>query len=252
MPRPKKKREICFIPKSQLFIPKNEMNKCVNLTLDEFETIRLIDYEGLTQEECAKQMNVARTTVQSIYKSARKVIADAIVNSRGIEINGGDVILCARDHCGKCIKECPRRKTNKEFMEVVKMIIAVTYEEGNVFQHFGHSEEFKIYEVDNGIVINSYVVKTEGQGHGALAGFLKEKKVDTLVCGGIGGGAINALDSMGITVFPGVSGNTDVVIGKLLSGELEPDIEPTCDHHGEAGCGEHGCKSQSEHKCSCH
>ena len=73
------------------------------------------------------------------------------------------------------------------------MKIAVTYENGQVFQHFGHTAQFKIYEVQDGQVASSQVVDTNGSGHGALAGFLKAQGVDTLICGGIGGGARQAL-----------------------------------------------------------
>ena len=84
------------------------------------------------------------------------------------------------------------------------MKIAVTYENGQVFQHFGHTEQFKIYTVEDGKVVSSEVVGTNGQGHGALAGFLKERGIDTLICGGIGGGARNALSEAGVRLFPGL------------------------------------------------
>ena len=87
------------------------------------------------------------------------------------------------------------------------MKIAVTYENGQVFQHFGHSEHFKVYEVENGSVVSSKVVDTNGNGHGALAGFLQELGVAQLICGGIGGGARDALAQAGITLYPGASGD---------------------------------------------
>ena len=86
------------------------------------------------------------------------------------------------------------------------MKIAVTYENGQVFQHFGHTERFKIYEVEDGAVTASQVVDTAGSGHGALAGFLRERGVQTLICGGIGGGARTALAQAEIQLYPGVSG----------------------------------------------
>ena len=85
------------------------------------------------------------------------------------------------------------------------MKIAVTYENGQIFQHFGHTEMFKIYQIEENKVTGTDVVDTNGSGHGALAGFLKEKGVDTLICGGIGGGAQNALAEMGIRLYGGVS-----------------------------------------------
>ena len=89
----------------------------------------------------------------------------------------------------------------------ITMKIAVTYENGNVFQHFGHSAQFKIYETENGEVIRAEVVDTNGSGHGALAGFLQMYNVNVLICGGIGAGAKNALAQAGIQLFGGVQGD---------------------------------------------
>ena len=92
------------------------------------------------------------------------------------------------------------------------MKIAVTYENGQVFQHFGHTEQFKIYEAAEGKVVSARVVETGGSGHGALAGFLRGLGVDTLICGGIGGGARSALAEAGIQLYPGASGSADAQI----------------------------------------
>ena len=130
------------------------------------------------------------------------------------------------------------------------MKIAVTYENGQVFQHFGHTEHFKIYEVEQGKVAACAVVDTNGSGHGALAGFLRDQQVDTLICGGIGGGAQNALAQAGIRLFGGVSGNADEAVNALLAGNLGYNPNVHCDHHDhEAGhsCGDHGCGSHSCH-----
>ena len=97
------------------------------------------------------------------------------------------------------------------------MKIAVTYENGRVFQHFGHTEQFKIYQVEDGKVTASQVVETAGSGHGALAGFLRDQGVDTLICGGIGGGAKTALAQAGIQLYGGVSGNTAQAVEDLLA-----------------------------------
>lgn len=141
------------------------------------------------------------------------------------------------------------------------MRIAVTYENGNVFQHFGHTEQFKVYEVEDGKVVSSEVVGSDGQGHGALAGVLAGKGIDVLICGGIGGGAVNALTGAGIDLCAGQSGNTDEVVEKYLKGELESS-GANCDHHGEGHeCGHHdgdhecGCGDHDHgegHECGCH
>ena len=129
------------------------------------------------------------------------------------------------------------------------MKIAVTYEDGQVFQHFGHTENFKIYDVRDGEVAGSEVVGTDGSGHGALAGFLKDRGVGTLICGGIGGGARMALDEAGIKLYGGVEGDADEAVKYLLAGKLEFDPDVMCSHHGEhheGKCGEGGC---GEHHC---
>ncbi len=123
------------------------------------------------------------------------------------------------------------------------MVVAVTYENGQVFQHFGHSEFFKIYQVEDGKILSSEVVSTNGQGHGALAGFLSDFKVQALICGGIGGGAKTALAQIGIRLFPGVEGDADKAVQALLTNELNYDPNTSCSHHeeGEHSCGEHSC-----------
>lgn len=127
------------------------------------------------------------------------------------------------------------------------MKIAVTYENEQVFQHFGHSREFKIYETENGKIHSAEVVDTNGQGHGSLAGFLKDHGVQILICGGIGGGARTALAEAGIDLFPGVTGNADEQVEAFLENRLVFDADTTCNHHGEG----HQCHSEG-HQCSHH
>lgn len=126
------------------------------------------------------------------------------------------------------------------------MKIAVTYENGQIFQHFGRTEHFKVYEVEDGQVKSSQVIGTDGFGHGALAGYLAEAGVKALICGGMGMGARIALDNADIEVYAGVSGNADAAVAALLAGTLDASSEPNCDHHhhdhdhGEGcGCGHH-------------
>lgn len=125
------------------------------------------------------------------------------------------------------------------------MKIAVTYENGNVFQHFGKTQFFKIYTANENKDLTSFeVVSTNGQGHGALAAFLKEKEADVLICGGIGQGAQEALADIGIDIYGGISGNTDSAVVAFLAGKLEKR-GVTCNHHHEGhehSCGEHDCK----------
>ena len=131
------------------------------------------------------------------------------------------------------------------------MKIAVTYENGKVFQHFGHTEQFKIYDVEEGKVVSSQVVDTNGSGHGALAGFLGEHGVDALICGGIGGGARNALAQAGIQLFPGASGDADAQVEALLADRLSYDPDTVCAHHHDHG-EDHDCGSHHGHDCGAH
>ena len=119
------------------------------------------------------------------------------------------------------------------------MRIAVTYDNGDIFQHFGHTEEFKIYEVQDGKVISSEIIGSNGTGHGALAGLLNSNAIDVLICGGIGGGAVSALSEKGIELCAGASGKADEAVEAYLRGELT-NTGANCDHHGEGhSCGDH-------------
>ena len=130
------------------------------------------------------------------------------------------------------------------------MTIAVTYMNGQIFQHFGHTEQFKVYEVQDGKILSSRVVSTQGSGHGALAGVLSALNADVLICGGIGGGAQMALASAGIKLYGGVSGDADAAVEALISGSLAYNPNVRCNHHDhdhghEHTCGDHGCGSHS-------
>lgn len=134
------------------------------------------------------------------------------------------------------------------------MKIAVTYKNGEIFQHFGHTEQFKIYDVEDGKIVSTAVVDTNGSGHGALAGMLNTLNADVLICGGIGGGAQAALAAANIQFFGGVSGNADDAVAAFLSGTLNFNPDVHCNHHDEHHgeghtCGEHGC---GEHHCGNH
>ena len=242
MPRPKRCRRICGYPDHWSFAPEDtEITETIPFTLDEYETIRLIDYQKMTQEECASAMCVSRATVTSIYENARYKLADAMVNGKRIRITGGSYR----------IDSIPASAEINEKGENI-MRIAVTYENEMVGQHFGRTEQFKIYDIADGEIKSAQIIDTNGTGHGALAGFLRAAEVEVLICGGIGMGARMALDEAGIKLHPGVAGNADDVVKDFLAGNLVYDPDTECHHHdhehGEGhdchhghGCGEHGC-----------
>ena len=116
------------------------------------------------------------------------------------------------------------------------MRIAVTYENGQIFQHFGHTEQFKVYDLEDNKIVNTQVVDTNGQGHGALAGFLNSTDIDVLICGGIGG----------------VSGDADEAVKAYLEGNLTYNPDVNCTHHDHEdghSCGEHHC-GEDKHGCA--
>lgn len=137
-------------------------------------------------------------------------------------------------------------KNNRKEDKVMR--IAVTYENGNVFPHFGHTEQFKVYDIEDGKITGSQIVDTEGSGHGALAGLLSALKADTLICGGIGAGAQTALAEEGIRLYGGVSGSADEAVDALLAGNLSYNPDVHCDHHGHEHHGEEHCHGNG-HRC---
>ena len=130
------------------------------------------------------------------------------------------------------------------------MKIAVAYENGNVFEHFGHSRQFKIYETDGQNIVKEEVIESEGSGHSAMAGLLAGLDINAVICGGIGGGAANALGEAGIEVYSGVSGNADEALEAYLNGELISE-GVNCSHHSheeEQNCGAADTENES---CGC-
>ncbi len=148
-----------------------------------------------THEQCAGQMTISRTTVTEIYERARGKLQTVLLMGKHFVFPAVIMYYVMVQHGRTAEKKC--RKINHALKdqdvgrrEKEAMKIAVTYEDGSVFQHFGHTEQFKVYEVTDGKIVDAQIVSTEGSGHGgALAGMLSEQKVDVLICGGIGGGA---------------------------------------------------------------
>ena len=247
--RPVKYRKVCRMPLCRKFYGGEMCESVIALTVEEYETLRLIDYQGLSQEACARQMEASRATIQALYAEARKKTARFLVEGTSLIIEGGHYEICQSK--GRCDLLKTRGRTVCEKEGASNMKIAVTYENGQVFQHFGHTEQFKIYEVADGKITSAEVVDTNGQGHGALGGFLAEAGVNVLICGGIGGGARNALAAAGIQLFGGACGDADEQVKSFLAGNLAYDPNVECQHHGEGhdcgghghegGCGNHGC-----------
>ena len=258
MARPQKCRRICNVPQTDSFRPEKHRGEIpIIMTVDEYEVIRLVDLEEKTHEQCAIQMDISRSTVQEIYENARRKLAACIVYGRKLVIAGGNYRVCdGRENC-RCELKCRQADNNKRTALKNRnrggftMKIAVPYENGQIFQHFGHTERFKFYETDNTEIVNSEIIETAGSGHGAIAGFLMKHGADTLICGGIGGGAQTALAEAGIRLYGGVSGDADTAVTELLSGKLNYNPDVQCSHHEHHGennsCGSHGCGNKGCH-----
>ena len=256
MARPTKCRRICAEPAYDSFRPEGiPISEQINMTVDEYEVIRLIDLNKCTHEQCAQQMGISRTTVTEIYESARYKLADSVVHGKVLNISGGNYYFCDGNDVFCCKQTCIRISksifnNNIHRKGERQMRIGVTYENGEIFQHFGHTEQFKLYDVENGEIKQTQVVDTNGQGHGALSSFLINAGVEVLICGGIGGGAQAALAAAEIQLLGGVSGNADEAVKKYISGQLNYNPDVHCTHHEqEHTCGEHHC-GEDKHGCA--
>ena len=234
--RREKLRRVGIIPEYRGFTPDGlASGDAIDMTVDELEVLRLCDLEGLNQEAVAQQMGIARATVAAICSRAHRKVADALVNGRALVIEGGNI---AYSPIASTTAAWPAK-------EVGTMRVATTYDNGNIFMHFGRSEQFKIYEVADGAIESTHVLENNGEGHGALVTLLQQEHVDVLICGGIGAGAQNALKEAGIRFYGGVQGEADKAAADFLADRLAYDPAVHCEHHGEGHGHGHGCHHQA-------
>ncbi len=165
--RREKLRRVGIIPEYRGFTPDGlASGDAIDMTVDELEVLRLCDLEGLNQEAVAQQMGIARATVAAICSRAHRKVANALVNGRALVIEGGNIAYS------------PITTTTAAWpaKEVDTMRVATTYDNGNIFMHFGRSEQFKIYDIQDGKVLNEQVVGTGGTGHGARCGPARQRR----------------------------------------------------------------------------
>lgn len=189
----------------------------------------------------------------SVDRDAIRELADFLQTMSGWErgpcdpdLEGCTAVRRGRCPAEKCGSGCPRAGggrcpgctmvTDKRRDEMMK--VAVTYENGEVFQHFGRTEQFKVYDIQDGKVVASEVVGNQGRGHGELVGVLRQLGVSVLICGGLGMGARQGLEASGIRVCSGNAGSADAAAQAFADGTLDISSEVTCNHHGE---GDHEC-----------
>lgn len=216
MPRPVMDRRVSGRPASTLFkpagIPTRDLPE-ITLTLDEFEALRLADFDGLYQEAAALRMGVSRQTFGRIIETARRKIADALVNGKALRIEGGNAV-----------------SENKEGT----MKIAVPTKDGSVDAHFGHCSHYSIFAVEgNRIVSEDSLPSPAGCGcKSGVAGDLARAGVRTMIAGNIGDGAVRVLGSFGIGVVRGAAGPVRQAAEAYLAGTLT-DSGANCREHGD-------------------
>ena len=241
MARPQKERKVCPGIQGYCFRG-NDGSQPVDIPVDELEALRLCDLEERSQEAAAVEMDISRGTLQRLLYSAHRKIAFALLYGRTIQTEGrlDSKAVCPKGCCRFCAetyREIPKTGENT-------MKIAVTCENNEVFQHFGHTPSFAVFTVEGGKVIAKEILDCGETGHGALAGLLTEGGVDLLICGGIGGGAQMALAEAGVKLIGGAAGNVDDVVAAFLKGELSVNPDFQCRHHDHDDshkCGDHGC-----------
>lgn len=243
MARPRKERRVCMNFGERLFVSETEA-PCMRIAADELEALRLTDLEELDQSEAAGRMRISRGTLQRLLREARRKLTFALLEGGSIMTEG-----ISKNCAPGCDEErrcrfC-RRRTNQalHWRGEKTMKIAVATENGMVFQHFGHTPEFAVYDVEDGRIKSKTVEPTDGCGHGALAGFLQARGIDVLICGGIGGGAQMALAEANILLAAGVQGDADRAVSEFIAGTLSSVSASTCGghEHGEGhSCGGHG------------
>ena len=196
MPRKPSRKTIRSAPTVRAFMPLGDLpprgESEIVLLLEEWEALRLVDYAGMEQTKAAQSMGISRQSVQMLVSSARTKLARAAVEGLPLQIIGEQEL---------------NDQTNLRYEERTnKMKIAVTAQHTQVFPHFGRTPEFYLVDADEGKIREEKIIAAPAEGHGALVGFLVSQGVDTLICGGIGGGAVNGLRSSGIKIYAGTLG----------------------------------------------
>ena len=243
MPRPRKCRKVCCLPKYDEFRPTRSLEgnvESVVLTVDEYETIRLIDNEGFSQEECGEYMKIARATVQQAYTEARKKLAAALVNGRPLIIRGGYYRLCEENepYCGRggCHRHRNRMMPEK-IKEEEKMMIAIPLDENkmSVCASFGRAPYFMIYNTESGNteIVNNSAASAQGGAGIKAAQQKKKKKADTLITVRCGENAAEVFKAAGIKIYQAEGADAKQNIEAMKNGQLVPLTHFHAGFHGK-------------------
>jgi predicted DNA-binding protein (UPF0251 family)/predicted Fe-Mo cluster-binding NifX family protein len=225
MARPKQRRLVNKVPGISGLRPYGcyKSKKTIELQYDEYEALRLLDYEGMQQEHAAQIMNVSRPTLTRIYNMARKNIAQALVEGCNICIAGGNA-------------DFSMYQNQKINYKIMNQKIAIPTAEGNLWPHFGKAPQVTIVTIEEGEIKESVVLEAPEHAHGAMPRFIQAQKCTDVLCGGLGGGAVEMLNKMGIQVHAGApSIKVEDVVKQYLDGSIVYG-DGTCHHDG---CGNH-------------
>ncbi len=229
MGRCKQSRRIVATPTVAGFRPYGRCGRRkeeVALLFDEYETVRLLDYEGRQQAEAAELMKVSRPTLTRIYMNARQKIAQALVEGRQITITGGN-------------PDFATYQSNKTNIIIMNQKIAIPTNNGNLWPHFGKAPQVTIVTVEDGKVKESIVLEAPEHEHGAMPRFIAAQGCTDVLCGGLGGGAVNMLNQLGIQVHAGAPAlPVQEVLAQYLGGTIV---------YGDGSCHHDGCGGHHHH-----
>lgn len=238
MPRPRKCRKVCQMPRSLEFRPVdgNKEKEKIILTVDEYEAIRLIDKQGFSQEECSTYMKVSRATVQMIYNSARKKLAEALVSARSLRIQGGDYQLCDGEEefcdCGGCKKH--RRVWTHVEKEDGKMRIAIPLDENkkDVCIVLARAPYFLFHEDGKDTVIENPAAAAQGGAGIQVAQFLVDNRIDALITVRCGQNAAEVFHAAEMKIYKSVNKVAADDLNAWKEGKLEELTEFHSGYHG--------------------
>lgn len=239
MPRPRKCRKVCRLPDNSGFLPINGSSdpNPIILTVDEYETIRLIDKVGFSQEQCGEYMKIARTTVQQIYTSARKKLADALVDGHPLRIEGGDYQLCDGKEetcgCGGCMKH-RQKMTQTTGGNTMKIAIPLDENKKDVCVSFGRAPFFLFHENDADEILDNPAAEAQGGAGIKAAQFLVDQGATVLITVRCGQNAADVFQAADIKIYKSESASAQDNIAALKDGKL---AELTHFHAGYHGIG---------------
>jgi len=229
MARPKQSRLVMAAPEYSVFKPYGRCcskKQPVELQLDEYEAIRLLDYEGMQQTEAAEVMNVSRPTLTRIYNSARCTVARALAEGRAIVITGGNVGFA-------------HYQEQKQNVKIMNQKIAIPTMDGALCPHFGHAPQVTVVTVTDNKVVEKVVLESPEHVHGALPRFIAAQGCTDVLCGGLGMGAVNMLNQLGIEVHGGAPAlPVDQIVEMYLNGTIA---------YGDSSCHHDGCHGEGHH-----